>query len=279
MFRLLDTMVTLLVLGMVETVLRLVPLRYFGRMQDRLAALWLDMRNVPVLAGGATDTQFGIVRYFDDFVRIVIDSATASLYNVNADGGGTAFAINLQHNGVIRGTGDGTDGDITNIFGPIAWRCDQGGPMTLEIRLTLITSLANGEQYIGWTDANTDENPITLSTADVVTANADDAVGFAFTGAGTADWKTVSVNATAVGSVARANNKGPTTPVLTTWQTFKVVLNVDGDADYYIDGVFQGREDLAVTPTVLLGLCVAQQEGGTARSTDIDYVYTSAGRS
>ena len=277
--RTISKLATLMALGAAQGLLALLPDRMFGDTRGRLATLWFDLSGLAVPEGGATDTSFGIVRYFDGFQRIVIDSATASLYDKNADSGGTAFAINLQHNGVIRGTGDGTDGDKTNIFGPIAWRCDQGGPMTLEVRATLITSLANGEEFIGWTDANTDENPLQVSTSDALTSNASNAAGFAYTGGGTADWKAVSVNGDADGSVFRCNNKGATTPVLTTWQTFKVVINEDGDADYYIDGVWEGREDLAVSTSTLLGFGACQEDGGAARSTDIDYVYQSAGRS
>ena len=54
-------------------------------------------------------------------------------------------------------------------------------------------------------------------------------MGFAFTGAGTADWKMVSVNGDADGAVARANTGGATTPVLTTWQTLKVAINLCRD--------------------------------------------------
>jgi hypothetical protein len=216
-----------------------------------------------------------MVHFFDDFLG---DTINLDLYVVNVSSGGTAFAINAQHNGVIRGTGDGTDGDITNLYCPPQYRADAGGPLTLEIRATLITSLANGEEYIGFSDAATDENPINVSTADVVTTTASNAVGFAFTGAGTADWKAVSVNGDADGTVTRCNVGGATTPVLTTWQTFKVVINADGDADYYIDGIFQVREDLAVSPTTLLNFFVAQQDGGAARSTDLDYIEVWAGR-
>ena len=221
------------------------------------------------------DTPKGMVHFFDDFLG---DTINLDLYVVNVSSGGTAFAINAQHNGVARGTGDGTDGDITNLYCPPQYRADAGGPLTLEIRATLITSLANGEEYIGFSDAATDENPINVSTADVVTTTASNAVGFAFTGAGTADWKAVSVNGDADGTVTRCNVGGATTPVLTTWQTFKVVINADGDADYYIDGIFQVREDLAVSPTTLLNFFVAQQDGGAARSTDLDYIEVWAGR-
>lgn len=277
--KLLERMITISTMTMIRGLLSVLPPSKFRNMQSRIAELWLDTYSVPMVAGGATDTGFGIVRYFDDFVRLVIDSATASLYTVRADSGGTAFAINEQHNGAIRGTGDGTDGDVTSIFGPPLWRADSGGPLILEQRVTLITSLANGEEYIGWSDDDgTDENPITLSTSDVVTTNASNAVGFAYTGGGTANWKGVSVNGDADGSVIALNAGGATTPVLTTWQTFKVVINQDGDADYYIDGTFHGREDAAVSASALLAPCVVQQDGGAARSTDIDYLYISAGR-
>ena len=279
MLRLIDRFLAALVLVVIDFIMRLLPDRFFAGIRSRAALLWFDQKNLAVPVGAVTDTSFGMVRYFDDFHRKVIDSATASLYTVNSDTGGTAFAINEQHNGVIRGTGDGTDGDFTSIFGPPIWRADAGGPLIFETRATLITSLANGEEFIGCSDDDgTDENPITVSTTDVVTTNASNAAGFAFTGAGTADWKMVSVNGDADGSVARANANGVTTPVLTTWQTFKLAINRDGDVDYYIDGVFQGRENAAVSPTTLLAWAVAQQDGGAARSTDIDYVWISAAR-
>lgn len=220
------------------------------------------------------DTSKGYVHFFDDFMG---DTINLDLYVVNADGGGTAFAHNAQHNGVIRGTGDGTDGDITNIYSPPMWRADAGG-LTFEARVNFITSLADGETFIGLSDAATDENPIQVSTVDALTTTASNAVGFTYTGAGTANWKAVSVNGDADGTVITCNTGGVTTPVVGTWQTFKIHVNADGDADYYIDGVHQGTEALAVSASTLLNIFVAQEEGGTARSTDIDYFEVWAGR-
>lgn len=222
----------------------------------------------------ATDTSRGLIHYWDDFLG---DTINLDNYIVNTDGG-TAFAINLQQNGVIRGTGDGDNGDFTNLMGPVIYRADAGGPLTLEIRATLITSLLNGEWFIGFSDSAADENPITLSTADVVTTVASNAVGFAFTGSGTANWKGVSVNDDTDGAVIALNTGGVTTPVLTTWQTFKIVLNTDGDADFFIDGIFQGREDAAVSPTTLLNYQVTMQDGGTVMSMDLDYIEVWSGR-
>lgn len=221
------------------------------------------------------DTTKGMVHFFDDFLG---DTINLDLYVVTVVTGGTAFAINTQHNGVVRGTAAGTDGHMQPIYGPAQWRADAGGPMTFEARVTLITSLADGETYIGFSDEATGETPITVSTTDVETSTATNAAGFAYTGGGTADWKAVSVNADADGTVTRCNRGGATTPALGTWQTFKVVINVDGDADFYINGVWHYTETLAVAPATLLNLFVVQQDAGTARSTDIDYIEVWAGR-
>lgn len=224
----------------------------------------------------ATDGAKGKLHFEDDFQRRAID--TTNVWYSNSDTGGTAFAINVQHNGVIRGGVDTSDNDITNLFSDPMWRPDDGGPLTLEIRAKPVTSVADGETYIGFSDATTDENPITLSATDVQTSNASDAAGFAYTGAGTADWKRVAVENATSRTPSRCNVKGATTPAVGTWQVFKVVINEDGHADFYINGIFQGRIADAVTPTVLLNAAVAVQSGGTARSLDVDYVEVWAGR-
>jgi len=224
----------------------------------------------------ATDTSKGLVKFFDDFLG---DTINLDHYVTNSDTGGTAFAVNVQHNGVIRGSVDTDDNDITNIFSENQWRADDGGPLTLEVRAKAVTSLADGETYIGFTDDNaTDENPITLSTTDVQTSNASDAAGFAYTGAGTADWKAVAVRADNDATPVRCNVGGATTPAVGTWQTFKIVVDEDGNARYYINGIEHATINSAVTATTLMGFGAAVQSGGTARSLDIDYIEIIGGR-
>ena len=148
----------------------------------------------------------------------------------------------------------------------------------LETRVKAVTSVADGETYVGFSDATTDENPITLSTADAITTNASNAAGFTYTGAGTGSWKAVSVNGDADGSVITCNVGGATTPVVGTWQTLKIVINSEGDARFFINGIDQGEELLAVSPSTLLNSAIALQSGGTARSLDVDYIEIIAGR-
>lgn len=281
----LNRMVTLIVLGALRLLLVVTPSHLFSDMKGRLAALWLDMLAIPVPAGGATDTAFGFVRNFDDFNRIAIDST--NLWNVNADGGGTAFAINTQANGVVRGTVDTDDNDNTNMNGPVIYRSDSGGPLICEWRVAPITSVADGETFVGMSDATTDELPIQVSTTDAQTDAASDAVGFCYTGAGTANWKACGVDSDASRTPVACNRAfvdatgasvRVSTPVVGRFQTLKISINESGDADFYINGSWQATIENAVSPDVLLNQYLAFLSGGTGRSVDVDYAYVSCGR-
>lgn len=225
----------------------------------------------------STDTRKGRVRNLDDFNRKAID--TTNYYTTNSDAGGTAFATNEQTNGVIRGSVDTSDNDITNLFGHDVFRLDEGSAW-IEIRAKPVTSVTvDGETYLGVTDSNTtDENPILLSTTDVVTSAATDAVGFAYTGGGTANWKAVAVKADVDATPVACSRGGATTPAVGTWQTFKIALSTEGHARFWINGVEHATIESAVSTTALLNLGVAVQSGGTARSLDIDYVEMEYGR-
>lgn len=223
-----------------------------------------------------TDTSMGKTHFFDDFLA---DTINLDFYTLNSDTGGTNFATSAQRNGAVRGSVDTTDNDITNLFAALNYRADSGGPTTMEVRMVTRTSVADGETYVGWTDDSAaDEMPLTLSTTDVVTSTATDLAGFAYTGAGTASWKCVATRNDVDATVATANVGGATTPVVGTYQTFKVVLNEDGDAYYYLNGIFQTRIASAIRATVDLTVCVGLQSGGTARDVDIDYIDIWTGR-
>lgn len=281
----LNRLATILVLGLLRLTLAAMPKGVFSDLQGRLAALWLDMMAVPVPAGGVVGTSFGYVRQFDDFNRIAIDST--NLWNVNTDAGGVAFAVNIQVNGVVRGTVDTDDNDNTNMNGPVIYRPNAGGPLICEWRVAPITSVANGETFVGMSDAITDELPIQVSATDAQTDAASDAAGFCYTGGGTANWKACAVRADTSGTPVVCNRTytdatgasvAVSTPVVARYQALRVVINEDGDADYYINGSWQARIDLAVTPATLLNQYLAFLSGTTARSVDADYAYVSASR-
>lgn len=233
----------------------------------------------------AVDTSFGKVRQFDDFNRVAID--TTNLWNANNDAGGTAFAINAQANGVVRGGVDTDDNDNTNLNGPVIYRPSAGGPLICEWRIKTVTSVADGETFVGMSDATTDELPIQVGTTDVQTDAASDAAGFCYTGAGTANWKACAVRADASGTPVACDNPRTdatgasvtvSTPVVGRYQTLRTVANEDGDVDFYIDGSWQARIDAAVTAGTLENQYLAFLSGTTARSVDVDYAYVSVGR-
>lgn len=226
----------------------------------------------------ATDTSFGKVREFYDFNEGIID-VTVMGWSIDSDAGGTCFAIKEEENGVITGYNDGTDGDLTNLFSHQIWEANDGGPLVLEVRAKTITSVADGETFIGWTDQDdADENPLLVSTADALTSAATDAVGFMYTGAGTASWKFAGSKNGSDTAVSTASTGGATTPVVGTYQTFRIVLDILGNADFFINGIFQGHIDSCVTAGTQLGFGCCIQGGGTARSLDIDYIYMEKGR-
>ena len=283
MIRLIDRLMAALVLVTVLPLLGILPERWFPSVRSRMLDLWFDLgNNLPFrignrpIGGGADDSPFGYVRQFDDFNRVAID--TTNLWNANNDAGGTAFAINAQANGVVRGGVDGDDNDNTNMNGPVIYRATAGGPLICEWRVALVTSLANGETFIGMSDATTDELPIQVSATDAQTDAASDGAGFCYTGGGTASWKACAVIADTSRTPVVCNQGGATTPVLTTFQTFRIAFNADGDADFYIDGLWQANIQLAVTPGTLMNQYLAFLSGTTARSVDADYAYVSCGR-
>ena len=232
----------------------------------------------------AIDTSKGKVKFFDDFTDKALD--TTNWWTGRSDAGGTTPVVLLRHGGVVQMGVDATDDDVSSLTGNVEWAAGltsaqgSGGPLTFEARLCLVTSLADGETFIGLSDDSaTDEIPAVISTTDTYTATAaTDFCGFGYNGAGTASWKAMaSKNGTDVTMVA-CNQMGATTPVLLTYQTFKIVVNEDGDADFYIDGKWHVRLDNAITATVLMCPHIDIQSGGTARSMYIDYVAMEAGR-
>ena len=219
-----------------------------------------------------SDTTFGHIKIFDDFVGDTFDTF---LWTVNVDAGCTGD-VSEAHNGMFRFTMDGTNGDIGNIFGAESWRAGAAGagPLIMEARVRT-SSLSTG-LYIGWTDDNdTDEIPINLDTG-TLTTTASDAVGFTYDSQEDAHLYMTSVKADVDGAQTAVD--GRFDPVASTFLTLKVVLNVDGDALFFVNGKQVGSREACVTTTVNLAPCVATLTSGTATNVDVDYIYVCAPR-
>ena len=222
----------------------------------------------------ANDTGWGKVRFWDDFV---VDTLSTFNWASAATNSGTAFAVNAQVNGVVRGTvTNNSQDDLVTMYGALLWQADDAGPLLLEARVKPITSLV-ADLYFGFSDAASAELPISIA-AGTVTTTASDAAGVYYGGGETTPvWRYGGVAANVDSTQAAAS--AARNPVLTTYQTLKVVLNEDGAGSFYIDGILQSENvSGCVTATVSLNPYFAIQDDGAAASWDIDYVYIDKGR-
>ena len=224
----------------------------------------------------ATDTGFGMCRIFDDFLG---DTFSSDMWTVAEDGGaaGAVFVINTQVNGVIRGTvTNNTSTDIEVIYGAVNWEADDAGPLTFECRIKPITSLSQ-LIFVGLSDEGKAERPIDYNGG-TQTTTATDAVGFYYAGGvSSATWRCGGVKNGSDSTHTAASSVYD--PVLTTYQTFRVVVAVDGSASFYIDGNII-VENVASCVTASTSLCpiIAITDDGAAASLDVDYIYVSKGR-
>lgn len=222
----------------------------------------------------ATDTGFGQVRFFDDFVGDTLEVAPWTAGSTNS---ATAFAVNVQVNGVVRGTvTNNSSNDLSVLYGELNWQADDGGPLVFEARAAIVTSLSQ-QIFIGLSDEKTNEKPMDYNGG-TQTTTATDAAGFYYAGGESSPtWRCGGVkngtDSTHTAAPARMN------PVAGTFQTFRVVLAPDGAGSFYINGerVAENVASCVTAGTSLLpyfSIC----DDGAAGSLDVDYCYISKGR-
>ena len=221
----------------------------------------------------STDTGLGEVRFFDDFLGDALDTFN---WTANTDGGGTAAILEAE-NGVMQLYNAGNDGQIESIFGAEIWQPNTAGTVVFEARVKMTTSITTG-CFIGLTDENdADEMPADLNGGTLGTTAAD-VVGFVYDSDEDANWHIITSKATADGTQTSCA-VGPT---LATYQTFRIVVESNGDCRFFIDGdeitVSGAARTAAITTTVQFCPCVARLCSGTAGTVQVDYVYVSQGR-
>ena len=227
----------------------------------------------------ATDSGFGKVKLFDDFLGDVI----ADQYSTGADTGGSggSTAVTAAVNGVLRiTTDDQTDGDRIALTTQLNWQASDGG-MIMEARLKCVTAITYRTIFVGFTDvlasSTTVEMPIEMSGT-TLTSTATDAVGFMYDTASTNDtWYGVGVKADADATAVDST----IAPVAGTFQTLRVQVNPDGDARFYINGKLIGTVEDAITVSVACTPIIALEAQGAAAAKilDVDYLYVEGGRS
>jgi hypothetical protein len=227
-----------------------------------------------VLGGPST------VEFFDDFVGDVI----ADQWNVvEGTDSATSDAAILAGGigGVLRMTtgdaGTGTAADMVQLTQALQWQASNGG-LSVEARFKL-SAITTCYVFFGFTDVTTLEAPIvSAASADTLTTNATDAVGFMFdTRMSTDNWWLTGV---ATDVDATAQNLG-VAPVADTYATFRIELTAAGAANFFYNGAQVGSTMAGavtaaadLTPT----LAVSKTSVAASMTLDLDYMHVSMDR-
>lgn len=223
----------------------------------------------------ATDTGFGRVELFDDFLGDVI----LDQYSTGAESGGSA-AITAAVNGVLILTTHSDNGDRTGLTHQLNWQASDSGPLVFEARIKSVTDILARAYFLGFTDvlasSTTVENPIEQSGGTLSSA-ADNAVGFMYDTASDNDtWHGVGTKSTVD---ATKLNTGEVPAAAGTWETLRVVVDVTGSATFFINGVYMGAVADAVTSTTdLTPIIMIETRDSSASYLDIDYLHVIGGR-
>lgn len=237
--------------------------------------------------GGAVSGQMVVnspndFAFFDDFERLDTlrwlategtDSATS---NAAILAGGVGGVLRLT----TGDAGTGLAADTEQLTHNTLLFKAANDNLVFEIRVKL-SAITNCWAFFGFTDtvAAALEAPImSASSADTLTTNATDAVGFMFdTRMSTDNWWLTGV---ANDVDATAQNSGYA-PVAGTYEVLRIEIDSSGRAIFYRNGVKIGtRMTGAVTPSVALTpvLAVSKTSVAASMTVDIDYVHASCSR-
>lgn len=215
--------------------------------------------------------------------RLLVDDFRASVINTNwslnkgNDAQAANFAAVAGDQGYVRGTtgdaGTGTAADAVAIGGQLEYDIADGAiTFVARVRMSAVTTMA---VYIGLTDVlpgTTLEMPFTLATA-TFTSNATDAVGFLLDTSATTD----TIRCVAVKNDVDATHVDSADAwAAATWKLFKIKINTDGDASFYIDGTLITTISEAVRSGIdLCPVVVAVARTTATRDCDVDLLAAS----
>lgn len=219
---------------------------------------------------------------FDDFLGDTIQTALWGNPTKGSDGATVDFAFSAAVGGMLRGTtGAGAGGSMAangiQLYSSLAWKPNQGNLM-FEARVK-ISAITNISLFVGFTDQVAAlEQPIhSAASANTITTNASDGVGFFFDTSMTDDvWWCAGVK----GDTDATHTSGlATAPVAATWAKLRIEIDTSGNATFWVDGIRYGYVANATTATVALTPTVSAFTRTAASATvDIDYIDVRADR-
>ena len=244
-------------------------------------------RGVTILGPYGQQYYRGLQRYMvveDDFTGGALAlTSTANAAGWRSRKGSDGQAVDWTMTDGPGGTIVGTIGDTTasmavsgvQLDRSLIWKANQGDLVfEAKVKMSQITLIS---VFIGLTDQVAAlEMPIhSAGSANTITTNATDAVGFMFDTSMTADtwWLTGVVNDVD----ATAQNTG-TAPVADTYAIFRIELTTAGVATFYYNGTAVGTTMTALTATVALTPVIAGFNRDTSNTPTLtaDWVYVSA---
>lgn len=234
---------------------------------------------------GADGSQFFMaspskVVFFDDFLGDVIldqwnavegtDSATS---NAAILAGGIGGVLQLT----TGDAGTGLAADMEQLTQALQWQASNGS-LVFQARIKL-SAITTCYVFLGFTDVVTLEAPIeSAASANTLTSNATDAVGFMFDTRMTDDtWWLVGV-ATDVDATAQNTTYAP---VADTYATFRIEVSTTGVATFYYNGA---RVGTSMTGAVTAGadltptIAVSKTSVAASMTAELDYVYVGMNR-
>lgn len=222
----------------------------------------------------------GTVALFDDFLGDVL----ADQWNaVETDTDGAQAVLAGGIGGTLRITTGNDDGnavvlpDLSGVTSYLNWQASNGG-LVMQARIK-VSRITLAYIFVGFTDLITIEAPIYASgTADGITTDASDAVGFVFdTGFETDTWHLagVAANTDATAQTLTA------APVADDYETLRIEVSAAGVATFYRNGKQVGTAMTgAVTATTDLTPAVyaSNTDGTSAATLDVDYIHVAMDR-
>lgn len=241
----------------------------------------IELGMVPPLAKELASTTFTKVTLFDDFLGDVLADPWNAVEGSDTDA--TQLVLAGGIGGILRLTSGNDDAngtqatDASGVTSYLNWQASNGGLM-MQARIK-VSRITNAYIFAGFTDVITAELPvISAASANTITTNASDAVGFMFdTNMTTDNWWLVGV---ANNTDATAQNAG-SAPVADDFVTLTVKVDTSGRAFFYIGGTQVGTMMTgAVTATVDLTPCVyvSNADGTSAVTLDVDYIHVEMNR-
>ncbi len=247
----------------------------------------LDARGALIVPGGIRSGPYGglpvadsgRVALFDDFFGDSIDPSWNVVLGSDATANvASATVVAGAAGGVLRLAGADSAGtmaaDGAQLTSFLNWKAINGD-LIFEARVALAV-ITNVSAFVGLTDKITLEAPITsAASADTLTTNAADAVGFMFdTSMATDNWWLTGVKANVD---ATAQNTG-VAPVAATYEVLRIELTAAGEARFFRNGDMVGTQMLAaVTPTVALTptFSIFPRTAAFGKQLDVDYAYAA----